>query len=311
MVRGLILFPRALLLSEFAPAGTSQPIVVADLIDSGSLPQPQGARRCPPDLRSARHAHISAGELSPEASSLACSAWRQSSYCLGFTIYSAAATVAWSRAQVSVNKLAEPLAGAQELVHILSWAYGVVPATEVFVGDEVELTHFRVRDLGSGGVGLRDEISADGKSGCGFGGSDEFENLVDIGERFAYPVLADLAEQTMFDGIPLGSARGIVADRNGEAERSAECILNRFPPGAASRTVTSSAIRQDEQFAGGRVWGLGSNGTVNRLKAASYQVRSSEPSSWASDSEKQLRRSASKAMCWSKSSIVLSSSSSV
>jgi hypothetical protein len=28
-------------------------------------------------------------------------------------------------------------------------------------------------------------------------------------------------------------------------------------------------------------WGPGSNGTVNRLEAASYQVRSWEPSSWA------------------------------
>src|ERR1035438_4033241 len=151
------------------------------------------------------------------------------------------------------SAVSPPLAGAQELVHILSWAYGVVPATELFVGDEVELTHFRVRDLGSGGVGIREEIGADGKAGFRFGGSDEVENLVDIGERFACPVLADLAEQTMFDGIPLRSARGIVADGNGEAERSTECILKRFPPGAASRAVASSAIRQDEQFAGGRV----------------------------------------------------------
>ena len=36
------------------------------------------------------------------------------------------------------------LAGAQELVHILSGAYGIVPAPEHFVGSEVELTHFRV-----------------------------------------------------------------------------------------------------------------------------------------------------------------------
>src|SRR5450759_79803 len=36
------------------------------------------------------------------------------------------------------------LAGAQQLVHILSGAYSVVPAPEHFVGNEVELTHFRV-----------------------------------------------------------------------------------------------------------------------------------------------------------------------
>jgi hypothetical protein len=145
------------------------------------------------------------------------------------------------------------LVGAQELVHILSRAYGVVPAAELFVGKEVELTHFRVWDLDSGGVVLRDEISADGEAGFRFGGSDEFEDLVDVGERFSSPVLADLAEQTVFDGIPFGSARGIVADGNGESERSAECVLKRFPPGASSRAVTSSAIRQNEEFAGGRV----------------------------------------------------------
>ena len=33
---------------------------------------------------------------------------------------------------------------AQELVHILSGAYGIVPATELFVGNEVESTHFGV-----------------------------------------------------------------------------------------------------------------------------------------------------------------------
>ena len=36
------------------------------------------------------------------------------------------------------------LVGARELVQILSWAYGVVPATERFVWNEVELAHFRV-----------------------------------------------------------------------------------------------------------------------------------------------------------------------
>jgi hypothetical protein len=36
------------------------------------------------------------------------------------------------------------LVGAQELVHILSGAYGIVPAAKQFVGNEVELTHFRV-----------------------------------------------------------------------------------------------------------------------------------------------------------------------
>ena len=36
------------------------------------------------------------------------------------------------------------LVGAQELVHILSGPYGIVPAAKQFVGNEVELAHFRV-----------------------------------------------------------------------------------------------------------------------------------------------------------------------
>jgi len=154
---------------------------------------------------------------------------------------------------IPLSEVNPDLASAQELVHNLSWVYGVVPATERFVGKEVELTHFCVWDLDSGGVILRDEISVDGKAGFRFGGSDEFEDLADVGERLPSPVLADLAKQTVFDGVPFGSARGIVADGNGEAERSAECVLKRFPPGAATRAVTSSAIRQNEELAGGRV----------------------------------------------------------
>src|ERR1039457_5305275 len=79
-----------------------------------------------------------------------------------------------------------------------------------------------------------------------FGGTDELEDLVEVGEGFASPVFADLAEQSVLDGIPLGSARWIVADGNDETERSADRVLNRFPPGAASRAVTASAVSQDE-----------------------------------------------------------------
>ena len=138
------------------------------------------------------------------------------------------------------------LVGAQKLVHILSWAYGVVPATEHFVGNEVELTHFRVWDLDSGFVVLWDEVGADGEAGFRFGGTDELEDLVDIGEWFAGPVFADLAEQAVLDGIPLGSARRIVADGNDETEGSADCVLKRFPPDAGARAVTSAAVGQDE-----------------------------------------------------------------
>jgi hypothetical protein len=114
------------------------------------------------------------------------------------------------------------------------------------VGNEVELTHFRVWDLDSGFVVLWDEVGADREAGFRFGGTDKIEDLVDVGEEFASPVFADLAEQAVLDGIPLGSARRIVADGNDETEGSADCVLKRFPPDAGARAVTSAAVGQDE-----------------------------------------------------------------
>ena len=63
---------------------------------------------------------------------------------------------------------------------------------------------------------------------------------------FSAPVLADLPEQAVLDGIPFGSARWIVTDGNDETEGSAHCVLKRFPPDAGARAVTSAAVRQDE-----------------------------------------------------------------
>ncbi len=46
----------------------------------------------------------------------------------------------------------------------------------------------------------------DDEAGFRRGGADEVESLVDVGQRLAGPVSTDLAEQSVFDGIPFGSA---------------------------------------------------------------------------------------------------------
>ena len=38
------------------------------------------------------------------------------------------------------------------------------------------------------------QIGIDDETGFGFGGADELEDLVDAGERLAWPVFTDLAE---------------------------------------------------------------------------------------------------------------------
>ncbi len=66
----------------------------------------------------------------------------------------------------------------------------------------------------------------------GFGGTDELEDLVNVGEGFASPVFADLAAQAVLDGIPFGSARWIVADGYDVTGGSGAGVLTGFPLGA-------------------------------------------------------------------------------
>jgi len=52
------------------------------------------------------------------------------------------------------------------------------------------------------------EVSVDRQAGLSSGGANEVEDLVIAVERFARPVLGDLREETMLDGVPFRSSRG-------------------------------------------------------------------------------------------------------
>src|SRR5260370_32260701 len=69
----------------------------------------------------------------------------------------------------------------------------------------------------------------------------------------ASPVLADLAEQAVIDGISLGRAWRVMAHRDGEAQEIADLILQGLFPGATTRAVASAPIRQDENLASLRI----------------------------------------------------------
>ena len=71
---------------------------------------------------------------------------------------------------------------------------------------EVEEPHFFVSDSDPLDVEVCDQLCGDDEAGFRRGGADEVESLVDVGERLAGPVSTDLAEQSVFDGIPFGSA---------------------------------------------------------------------------------------------------------
>ena len=63
------------------------------------------------------------------------------------------------------------------------------------------------------------EISGDLKSGLGFGGASIVEDLLVGIQRLASPVSRDLGEKAMLDGIPFGSASGIVGHGHSKSKR--------------------------------------------------------------------------------------------
>ena len=88
-------------------------------------------------------------------------------------------------------------------------------------------------------VFLVDQLCGHAQPGVGGGGADVVEDRPVAAQRVAGPVLADLAEQAMVDGVPLGGAAGVVTDGNGELVGIDGALL---PPESA-RTSSCEALR--------------------------------------------------------------------
>ena len=81
----------------------------------------------------------------------------------------------------------------------------------------VEARHFRIGDLYAFGIRVAIEFATDRKAFFCRGVGDQRDCDVEAGERHGAPVLGDEAEHAMLDLVPLGSARRIVANLNGQA----------------------------------------------------------------------------------------------
>ena len=90
---------------------------------------------------------------------------------------------------------------------------------------KVNLLHLLLGHLDAGWVVALDQGCIDDKAGLGFCGSKKVEYGLVAHQGLASPILADFAEQTMLDGIPLGGARRVVADSDRESEAIAEAGL--------------------------------------------------------------------------------------
>jgi len=119
------------------------------------------------------------------------------------------------------------------------------------------------RWFGAGRIVATVEVSGNRQAGLSSGGADEVQDLLMAVEWFASPVFGDLGEETVLNGIPLGSASRVMGNGESQPERIGQLRLEFSFPSAATIAVAAAGVAQYEELA--RVWIAGSIplGTTN------------------------------------------------
>ena len=138
-------------------------------------------------------------------------------------------------------------------VFSLSGFDGVVPFRHDAVRSDAQLSHLGVGDLDAGLVGLAHEVGAHTQSGGGAGGAQVVQDGLVAVEGAARPVLADFAEQAVFDGVPLRRGGRVMGHGDAQAVAVAEAMLQVELPGARRGTVAAAAVGEDLQGLGLRI----------------------------------------------------------
>ena len=114
---------------------------------------------------------------------------------------------------------------------------------------QLQLLHLLVGDFDAFGVVGVHQVGVDFEASRGAGGAGVVEDRLVAVEGTAGPVLADLAEQPMLDGVPLRRRCRVVTDGHSEPVPVAQSLLQAELPGAGARPVAAAAIGEDEQLA--------------------------------------------------------------
>ena len=96
-------------------------------------------------------------------------------------------------------------------------------------------------------------MTLDAQAGLGFGFLNQAQDGLVTVQRLACPMFADLAEETMLDGIPFGSAGGEVAHGHLQIKAIGDLLLEGPFPGAHPRPVAAAAVGQNEQLGDVRI----------------------------------------------------------
>ena len=90
------------------------------------------------------------------------------------------------------------------------------------------------------------EVGRNLKSSVGCGGASIVEDFLVRIQRFAGPVSRNFGEESMLDGIPLGSAGGIVSHGYVQGKTVRQLRLQLRFPCVTAATVAAASIGQNE-----------------------------------------------------------------
>ena len=94
------------------------------------------------------------------------------------------------------------------------------------------------------------QVSGDGKSCFRGSGPDEVQDFLITKEWLTGPVFGDFREESMLNGVPLGSAGRIVSDGDVEIEGIGELRLDFGFPTAATTAVAAAGVGENEKLTG-------------------------------------------------------------
>jgi len=94
------------------------------------------------------------------------------------------------------------------------------------------------------------QVGGDNQSGFRGRGADEVKDFLIGTQRLTGPVFGDFREESMLNGVPLGSAGGVVSNGNLEVEGISELRLDFGFPGAATITVAAAGVGENEKLTG-------------------------------------------------------------
>jgi len=114
------------------------------------------------------------------------------------------------------------------------------------VGLEFESTELFGSGFCAGGIMTSIQVSRDGQTSFGGRRTDEVEDLLITIEGFTSPVFGNFGEESMLNGIPFGSASGIVSDSDSEVKAVGELRLEFGFPSPPPTAVAAAGVGQNQ-----------------------------------------------------------------